>query len=66
VIANLTEELARKICGLVQAEAYDDLPDVATYIQRKSTDRPILDKEEAKWVATEILAMVREKTAKTF
>ncbi len=46
------EAVARAICAEVNPVAFDDLPAIATYLERKThVDRPLLDQTEALDVA---------------
>lgn len=55
----LVEKVARVLCGNLQPEAYDSLPEQADYITRKSLTRPILDKLEARAIAEDMLLEVK-------
>jgi uncharacterized protein YijF (DUF1287 family) len=53
---------ARELCAQFGCK-YDDLPEIATYIQRKSATLPILDRQEARSIADAILWRVATGSA---
>lgn len=60
----MIERVARVVCAQLGARTYDDLPEKATYLQRKThTDWPVLDRQEARDMARAAIEAMREPTA---
>lgn len=59
----IVEAVARAICHELNPVQFDDLPEHATYLERKThVDRPMLDKDEARDVARAAIAALQAES----
>lgn len=61
-MGDMIERLASQLCGELGPVSYAELPESASYLQRKSTLNPILDRQEARTIIEDLLRTLRVPT----